>query len=69
METELREKQAEDMKRNRRAHNVKGKSTRDRKQVIIKAGKVGEKSGSLFCGVSPGCGNIKSIWGLIRVRV
>lgn len=70
MEIELREKEAEDRIRNVRAHDVEGKSLRDRKQVVVKGGKHGGKKWvSFFCGVSPGCGSIKSILGLIRVRV
>lgn len=50
MNIELREEEAEDRIRNGRAHDVEGKSTTDRKQVVVKRGKAGEKirSGSPF---------------------
>lgn len=51
--------------RNGRTDDVEGKGRGDRKRVEVKGGKKEEKKKwiSFFCGVSPGCGSIKSIWG------
>lgn len=50
METEQRKE--EERIRNRRTQDVKGKSTRDRKQVEVKERKGGEKVGLLFLSCS-----------------